>query len=213
MVRVLIISGSERSGGNTDAICRTIERQVSLAGHSAETVTVRDLEYSACGTCGDCNHRSTPCALDDDMAGVTERMEAADALVYVAPVHVFGLSSTMQRFIERTGVCHLRFRRPLTNKVALPIIVARRYGHIEVQAQLLQNCLLNRMILVGSGYPTVVHAGGRDEAGSDHEGQTAVAAAVSRMLGMAELLQNGKEKVGQHLSVARASERVDVTRP
>ncbi len=114
----------------------------------------------------------------------------------------------MQQFIERTGVGYLRFERPLTNKVAGVIVTGRRYSHMDVYAQLLHNVMLNRMILVGSGYPAVVHAGGRGEASFDHEGIDAVMRMVHRMVDMIDILGRHRELTGEHLSPPLGTERV-----
>jgi multimeric flavodoxin WrbA len=102
----------------------------------------------------------------------------------------------MQAFIERAGVGYLRFDRPLTNKVAGVIAVGRRYSQGEVWAQLVVNALLNRMIVVGSGFPAVVQALHKGEALRDEEGVANVSRMVDRMIDMIELLREHRELTG-----------------
>jgi multimeric flavodoxin WrbA len=125
-------------------------------------------------------------------------------------VHGFGTASLMQTFIERAGVGYLRFDRPLSNKVAGIISVARRYSAGEVWAQLTVNALLNRMIIVGSGFPAEVHALHVGDAEKDEEGLTNVIRLVDRMIDMILLLREYKSLTGNHdiMPVADRNERV-----
>lgn len=192
---ILAINGSERDG-NTADVLRHAARVADDRGADLEVADLRDLKMSPCGPCGDCNYRTTACAVDDDVAGVVERMVAADGVIFAAPVHGFGTASLMQMFIERAGVGYLRFDRPLTNKVAGVIAVARRYSHGEVWAQLTVNALLNRMIVVGSGFPSVVQALHKGEAMADTEGITNVGRMVERMVDMIQVLAEYEERTG-----------------
>jgi multimeric flavodoxin WrbA len=117
-------------------------------------------------------------------------MTAADGIVYVAPVHAFGLAHPMQIFLERAGVGYLRFRRPLANKVGGVVVVGRRYSHAQVHAQLVNNVLLNRMILVGSGYPVLFAGGAPGQALEDQEALAALTCLLDRMVSMIGLLKS-----------------------
>ncbi|WP_331739291.1 flavodoxin family protein (plasmid) [Streptomyces sp. NBC_00637] len=208
-LKILAINGSERDG-NTADVLRYAAGVAARRGVEFETVDLRDIRMDRCGPCGDCNYRTIPCAVDDDVAEVVARMAEADGIVFAAPVHGFGTSSLMQTFIERAGVGHLRFDRPLTNKVAGVISVARRYSAGEVWAQLTVNALLNRMIVVGSGFPATVHALHRGEALKDEEGLTNVSRLVERMTDMMELLAEHRRLTGDDgpLSSRQVNERV-----
>ncbi|WP_425247610.1 flavodoxin family protein [Streptomyces sp. NEAU-NA10] len=208
-LKILAINGSERDG-NTADVLRHAAEVAARRGVEFETVDLRSIRMDRCGPCGDCNHRTTVCAMKDDVAGVVARMIEADGIVFAAPVHGFGTASLMQTFIERAGVGYLRFDRPLTNKVAGVISVARRYSGGEVWAQLTVNALLNRMIVVGSGFPATVHALHRGDALKDEEGLTNVSRLVERMTDMMELLDEHRRLTGHDgpLSSHEVNERV-----
>jgi multimeric flavodoxin WrbA len=206
---IVAINGSERDGNTADVLrhAATVARARDVDLHAIELRTIR---MSACGPCGDCNDRTIRCALVDDVPAVVDRMIAADGIVFAAPVHGFGTSSLMQTFIERAGVGYLRFERPLSNKVAGVIAVARRYSSSTVWGQLLANVLLNRMIVVGSGFPAEVHALHRGDAAKDEEGLTNVTRMVDRMIDMIELLAEYRTLTGRTdvLSIRDRNERV-----
>jgi multimeric flavodoxin WrbA len=207
--KIVAINGSERDG-NTADVLRHAALVAGMRDVEFESIDLRDLKMLRCGPCGDCNDRTIRCAQTDDIPEVVDKMIAADGIIYAAPVHGFGTASLMQTFIERAGVGYLRFDRPLSNKVAGIISVARRYSAGEVWAQLTVNALLNRMIIVGSGFPAEVHALHRGDAATDEEGMTNVTRLVDRMIDMIELLREYRELSGKDeiLAVTDVNERV-----
>lgn len=184
-----VVTGSERAMGNTDQIARHIGTLLAEQRCTADIVHLRDYRIAPCGSCGECNTRTHSCQIDDDMPAIVDRLRCADAIVYTAPVHGYGMAHPMQIFIERAGVGYLRFERPLANKVAGAVVTGRRYAHEAVYHQLVSNILLNRMILVGSGYPVLIHGGAPGSAMRDVEGLASLGTLVSRMIGMGRLLQ------------------------
>jgi multimeric flavodoxin WrbA len=88
----------------------------------------------------------------------------------------------MQVFIEKAGVGHMRFNRPLANKLGGVVVVGRRYSQMAVYEQITSNLLLNRMIIVGSGFPAVLNGGEPGSVLKDTEGVASVIAMVDRMI-------------------------------
>lgn len=185
-----IITGSERASGNTEQVAQFITALLDGFGASSGVICLREHRIERCGGCGQCNTRQLPCHINDDMPALVGRLAVADALVYIAPVHGYGMAHPMQTFIERAGVGYLRFERPLANKVAGAVVTGRRYSHEAVWHQFNSNFLLNRMILVGSGYPAVVHGGAPGSAMRDTEGLESIRSLVRRMVGMTQLLRS-----------------------
>lgn len=196
---ILGISGSERAGGNTDLALDHAGRLVRDRGAVFRQVHLRDHRISPCSPCGDCNNRTLPCALPDDMPAIVEEMKRADGIIYAVPVHGFGLAHLMQIFIERVGVGYLRFDRPLANKVGGIIVTGRRYSDASVHNQLVDNLLLNRMIMVGSGFPALLRNTSREPGLTDAEGLDALERMVHRMLDMAVLLRRVRTTSGEPL--------------
>lgn len=207
---ILGISGSERAGGNTDLALAYAGDLVRSRGAAFHTVYLRDHRISPCSPCGDCNSRPTPCALADDMPGIVEKMRQADGIIYAVPVHGFGLAHLMQIFIERAGVGFLRFDRPLANKVGGIIVTGRRYSDASVHNQLVDNLLLNRMILVGSGFPALLRNTSREPGLNDTEGLDALERMAHRMIDMALLLRAARAAGGSPiLPLDDRNERVE----
>ncbi|MDG4796528.1 flavodoxin family protein [Micromonospora sp. WMMD1082] len=211
---VLAINGSERAGGNTDLAVEYAGRLIAARGATLHTIRLRDHRISPCSPCGDCNSRTTPCQLDDDVPALVEQMVGADALIYAAPVHGFGLAHLMQIFIERAGVGYLRFNRPLADKVGGVIVTGRRYSDSSVHNQIVNNLLLNRMILVGSGFPVLLRNTTGTPGLTDTEGMDALERMVHRMLDMVQLLKRHRRVIDDSVLPQRdRNERVPRPRP
>ncbi|WP_063820938.1 flavodoxin family protein [Parafrankia elaeagni] len=204
-MRFTFISGSERAGGNTDMVVDYAAEVVHRLGGETDIISLREFRINPCSPCGDCNIRTTPCAIEDDVPNLLDRMVQADALVYAAPVHGFGLSHLMQIFLERAGVGYLRFDRPLANKLAGVVVTGRRYSHSDVHAQIMNNLLLNRTILVGSGYPVTFTGGAPGDALRDQEGLDALCSMIDRMAEFAQLL--GTPSAGGRKALPAPAER------
>lgn len=207
---IVAINGSERGGnGNTATVLRHAAEVAARRGVRLEAIDLCDIQMLPCGPCGDCNDRLVRCAQTDDVPTVIEKMIAADGIIYAAPVHGFGTAALMQIFLERAGVGYLRFDRPLSNKVAGIVTVARRYHAGEVWSQLTSNALLNRMIIVGSGFPADINALHRGDAAGDDEGLTNVTRLVNRMIDMIDLLNRYRSLTGEQeiLPVTEQNER------
>jgi len=196
VTKIVAINGSERDG-NTADVLRHAAKIAASRSVDFEAIDLRDINMLRCGPCGDCNDRLVKCVQTDDVPGVVDKMIEADGIIYAAPVHGFGTSSLLQTFLERAGVGYLRFDRPLSNKVAGIVAVARRYSAGTITAQLTANCMLNRMIMVGAGFPGEVHALHRGDAAKDEEGLTNVTRMVDRMIDMIELLKDYKRLSGK----------------
>jgi multimeric flavodoxin WrbA len=194
--KIVAINGSERDGNTTDVL-RHAAGVAARRGVLLEAIELRTIRMLPCGACGDCNDRLIACEQVDDVPPIVEKMIAADGIIYAAPVHGFGTATLMQSFLERAGVGYLRFSRPLSNKVAGIITVARRYHAGQVWAQLTLNALLNRMIIVGSGFPADINALHKGDASSDTEGLTNVTRLVNRMIDMIGLLNEHRSLTGQ----------------
>jgi multimeric flavodoxin WrbA len=161
-VKLLVLSGSLRRGGSTEGVLNAcVEHLASTFPEvHVEVVHLCDKQVDLCDSCYECDKKRV-CWMSDDVSATVGKMMTADGIVYAFPVHAFGVNSLMQAFLERAGVGYLRFSRPLENKPAGIIVTGRRYGHEMAWAQVALNVMLNRMILLGTGFPGVVKNDGK----------------------------------------------------
>lgn len=72
------------------------------AGHEIEKIFLCDKEIADCIGCGLCVNRLGQCSQKDDMAGILDRMVAADAIVLATPVYFYTMNAQLKRLIDRT---------------------------------------------------------------------------------------------------------------
>ena len=123
-MKILIISGSPRKGGNTELLAEAFAKGASKH-HQVEIVSVRDYKVNPCLGCNACfktngqsseSHPSSLedgrvvtdegeangiCAQKDDMALIYEKINQADMLVIASPVYFYGISAQLKVVIDR----------------------------------------------------------------------------------------------------------------
>ena len=189
IIKMCLISGSERSGGNTNKVMEYIKKNFSQEKIEINSIYLTKQNIHPCGSCGDCNYKKDTCHIDDDMHEIVSTLINSDILIYLVPVHAFGMAHPMQIFLERAGVGFLRFKRPLANKIGGCIIIGRRYNLGNAHDQILNNLLLNRLIIPGAGYPALVQGGKSGDVMNDTEGLSSVDMLIRRLLDVASILK------------------------
>lgn len=152
-MNLLVIIGSNRAGGVSSKILTLIKNHVAPSVIVNE-IWLRNYNINLCDADNAC--QSNDCIIQDDVPVIVNAMINADAILYMPIMHAYGTNSRFQAFLERVGYGYLRNRqRPLKDKLAAVIVIGRRYGHTEVFSQVVLNILLNKMILIGAGFPPI----------------------------------------------------------
>ena len=100
--KILILSGSPRQGGNSDLLCEQFARGAAEAGNEVEKISLRDTRINYCVACDACQKNGGTCVHRDDMAGVLDRLIAADVIVMATPVYFYTMDAQMKTLIDRT---------------------------------------------------------------------------------------------------------------
>jgi len=100
--KVLVISASPRKGGNSDLLCDQFMKGAREAGHEAEKIFVKDKKINYCSGCGACYNGKKSCPQKDDMAGILDKIIAADVIVMATPVYFYTMNAQMKTLIDRT---------------------------------------------------------------------------------------------------------------
>ena len=100
--KVLVISASPRREGNSDLLCDQFLRGAEEAGNQAEKIFLRHKKINYCTGCGACQTNRGKCIQKDDMAGVLDKMVAADVIVMATPVYFYTMNAQMKTLIDRT---------------------------------------------------------------------------------------------------------------
>ncbi|NMB78554.1 MAG: flavodoxin family protein [Methanomicrobiales archaeon] len=99
-MKVLGIATSPRKGANSQTLVEHILAGAKEAGAKTELVRLCDLEILPCTGCGSCKS-GNGCVIEDDMAGLCEKMAAADAVVVGSPLYWSRLNAQAYPFIDR----------------------------------------------------------------------------------------------------------------
>lgn len=99
--KILLISSSPRSQGNSDMLCDEFLRGATDAGHQAEKIRLADRDINYCTGCCSCVGGKGTCVQQDDMAEIHRKLLAADVLVLASPVYFRSFNSQMKTFIDR----------------------------------------------------------------------------------------------------------------
>lgn len=99
--KVLMITTSLRHGSNSDALAEQFAKGAEAAGHSVETVSLRDKNLQFCRGCLTCQNTGA-CVIKDDVAPVLEQIRTADVLVFATPIYFYEMSGQMKVLLDRT---------------------------------------------------------------------------------------------------------------
>jgi len=107
--QVIVINGSYRRGGITDQTVEEILRAVRDGGGQAETIDLLDVPLEFCTNCRSCTQKPDAlprgrCIHNDAMAGILDRVDAAEGIVLASPINFYSCTALMRRFIERLVV-------------------------------------------------------------------------------------------------------------
>jgi multimeric flavodoxin WrbA len=175
-MRVLGISGSPRSGGNTEILIKTALGILADSGLETEYLSLADRPVNPCLACGGCGKSETAECVQDDLAfeGVVEKVSAADGLLIGSPVYFGSATPQIMALLDRVGYVARRHPQLLRRKVGAAIAVGRRAGQNFTFAQLNYFFLISEMIVPGSSYWNVAVGREKGEVEEDHEGMETI---------------------------------------
>ena len=106
--RILAINGSYRDGGITDQAVTSVIERLEALGSEVEHIKLREFPIGFCRNCRQCMQQpgDAPgtCVLQDNMAELIGKIEAADAYVLAAPTNFSSVTALFKRFAERLAV-------------------------------------------------------------------------------------------------------------
>lgn len=106
--KVVAIQGSYRKGRVSDLAVDAVLRGAESAGAVTEKIYLIDQHIEFCDNCRACcqqpGTKRGKCSHKDDMDGILDKLEQADAMVFCSPMNAFTVTAVMKRFIERLTV-------------------------------------------------------------------------------------------------------------
>jgi multimeric flavodoxin WrbA len=101
MKNILIITGSPREGGNSDALAEAFAEGAKKAGHAVTFFHAGRASISGCKGCNTCFTKGAPCSFNDDFKEMAALVEAADAVVFSTPVYWFSFPAQLMAAIDK----------------------------------------------------------------------------------------------------------------
>lgn len=168
-MKVMAISGSARSNGNTVILLKHVAGVLEKEGIETEIVQLGELDVRPCNACGACDGKEY-CPIDDDFLPIYERMKQAEGIILACPVYNGSATALMKAFMERSSYISTRNGKVFAGKVGAPLVVARRAGQNFTLAQLLFWYFNQGFFIPGSTYWNIAFGRNIGEVDSDEEG-------------------------------------------
>lgn len=192
-MKVLMINGSPRKGGNTSIALGELEKVFLKNGIEVETLQVGGMEISGCKGCGYCI-KNGKCAIDDIVnRELAPKLMECDGLVVGSPVYYAAVNGTLVALLDRLFYS-TSFDK--TMKVGAAVAVARRGGCSSTFDQLNKYFTISGMPVASGQYWNSVHGRRVGEAREDAEGLQSMRTLGENMSFLIKSIALGKEQFG-----------------
>ena len=99
---ILLLNGSPRVNGNTEALVDALIAGAESAGHSAHKANIRAMNIKPCIGCYQCvTGKCDPCVQKDDMKDIYAQLEQSDVIVFASPLYWWQVTAQMKIVIDR----------------------------------------------------------------------------------------------------------------
>ena len=191
-MKVLILNGSPRIGGNTSIALDEMVKIFEKEGVETEVVQVGNMNVRGCIACNTCATKGK-CVFDDIVNELAPKFEEADGLVIASPVYYASANATLIAVLDRlfysTGF-------DKTMKVGASVTIARRGGCSATFDELNKYFTISGMPIASSQYWNSVHGREKGEALKDEEGLYNMRVLARNMTFLMKSIALGKEKFG-----------------
>ena len=191
-MKVLIINGSPRVGGNTSIAVDEMAKTFTEEGIEAEIVQVGNKDIRGCIACGSCMEKGK-CVFDDVVNELAPKFEEADGLVVASPVYYASANATLIACLDRLFYS-THFDKSM--KVGASVVVCRRGGASATFDELNKYFTICNMPIASSQYWNSVHGRENGQAEKDLEGLQTMRVLARNMSFLMKSIALGKEKYG-----------------
>lgn len=191
-MKVLIINGSPRVGGNTSIALDEMVKVFEAEGVETEVVQIGNKDIRGCIACGSCFEKGK-CVFDDVVNELAPKFEAADGLVVASPVYYASANATLIACLDRLFYS-THFDK--TMKVGASVVCARRGGLSATFDELNKYFTISGMPVASSQYWNSIHGREKGEASDDLEGLQTMRTLARNMTFLMKSIALGKEKYG-----------------
>lgn len=191
-MKVLILNGSPRVGGNTSVAVDELVQTFSEGGVETEVIQLGKMDIRGCVSCGSCA-KTGKCAIDDIVNEIAEKFEAVDGLIVASPVYYASPNATLIACLDRLFYSS-SFDK--TMKVGASVAVARRGGCSATFDVLNKYFTISGMPVASSQYWNSVHGTSKGQARLDLEGLQTMRTLARNMTFLMKSIELGKKEFG-----------------
>lgn len=150
MIKVLAVNGSHRKGKNTAEMLKAVLGGAAELGAETELLELMDYQIKECIACNKCLFKPECAIQDDDMAQLSDKLVAADGIVFGSPVYFANVTGRLKDFIDRSRPLHL-VKNALEGKVGGAVVHAGlRNGGQELALAILHAYMFGQGMVVAS---------------------------------------------------------------
>ena len=191
-MKVLLINGSPRVGGNTAFALNQMTEVFAEQGIETELIQVGKEAIRGCVACGSC-YKTGKCTIDDMVNEVAPKFQEADGIVLGSPVYYASANATLIAFLDRLFYsAHFDKRM----KVGASVVVARRGGCSATFDELNKYFTISGMPVASSHYWNCIHGAAPGQAEQDAEGIVTMRNLAKNMAFLMKSIALGKETFG-----------------
>ena len=191
-MKVLILNGSPRVGGNTSAAVEEMVKTFKEEGNETEVVQIGNKDIRGCVACGGCAEKGR-CVFDDAVNEIAPKFEEVDGLVVASPVYYASANATLIACLDRLFYSS-HFDK--TMKVGASVVVARRGGCSATFDELNKYFTISNMPVASSQYWNSAHGGEKGQSQKDLEGMQTMRVLARNMSFLIKSIALGREKYG-----------------
>ena len=205
-MKVLLVNGSSRKKGCTNAALCEVERALQEAGIGTEQFFIGNEALPDCVACRKCRETGR-CVFHDSVNEFVEKAKSADGFVFGSPVYFAHPSGRLLAFMDRafySGGAAFQF------KPAAAVLSARRAGTTASFDVINKYFTICGMPVASGQYWNSVHGREIGEAVQDAEGMQGMRTLARNMAFLMRAIKLGKEQYG--LPKKEPFERTDFIR-
>lgn len=192
-MKVLMINGSPRQGGNTSVALAEMEKVFTAEDFEVDTIQVGNRDISGCISCSTCFEQGK-CVFDDIVNQTAAKLDEADGLVVGTPVYYGSANATVIAFLDR--LFYSTGWMDKTMKVGAGVAVARRGGMSATWDELNKYFALSGMPIASGQYWNGVFGRKKGEAQGDAEGLQQMRTLARNMAFLMKSIEWGKHELG-----------------
>ena len=165
-MKVLLVNGSSRKKGCTNAALCEVERALQEAGIGTEQFFIGNEALPDCVACRKCRETGR-CVFHDSVNEFVEKAKSADGFVFGSAVYYGSATGSIISFMDRVFFSGSKY---LQDKPVASVVSCRRGGGSETFVQMNMYYTMNNMPVVSSQYWNQVHGFTAEDVEKDKEG-------------------------------------------